>query len=121
MILLLVCLTGVPSAAHAGTPIALRLADESGIGRVAVGVSTAKLRGKVWVRRVDGQGVANVTYSSRCSRRANNATVTSVQWAELRLRPDTQALVWTFTDGTPCQLSFTATGKGRLRLVVRGY
>lgn len=105
----------------AAPPMTMRLADESGVGHVSASVGTDRLRGKVWVRRVGGTGIAVVAYSALCSKREHNTVTSAVQWANLKLRPGQRALAWTYTDGTPCTLSFVATGSGRVRLVVQGF
>jgi hypothetical protein len=104
----------------------LLLAHADGTGSVTVGAGTAGLGGRVWLYRLSGSGVARGRASSSCTTTPSSSDGASVstgtmQTFTFRLEPDARVEIWRYGGDEACTLTVTVTGRGPLKVQLRGY
>jgi hypothetical protein len=109
----------VASVADASPPFGLLLTSAHGRGSVAIGASTAHLRGHVWLVRTRGVGLAAVSATVSCQL----GSIGSDQDFTFHIAPNARHELWRYAGqaSTHCAITARARGHGMILLALRGY
>jgi hypothetical protein len=111
-----------PVAAAGTQPMTLLLATAHGQGSVEIGAPATGLHGRVWLVRSGGSGVAHGTASTSCRTKSAAGVTGADQWFRFRIAPNGRLEVWRYAARSgACTITVTLTGRGLLRVSLRGY
>jgi hypothetical protein len=101
--------------------VTLLLAKSHGRGSVTVSAATTHLRGRIWLDRIGGVGIAHGSASLSCqSTSADGMTTGGDSLFKFSVEPSSRQLIWRHGGGA-CTVTVLLTGKGPLSVALRGY
>jgi hypothetical protein len=109
------------SAAPAAAPMTLLLDAESGSGAITLSATTKRLHGKMWLYLANPSKVAHGKATLSCQTKQPHGAISTIQWFKFEIKASARQEVWRYGSKTPCTISVSLTGPGKLSGSLRGF